>query len=58
MRKLIFLFLLFLSGYQAAAQTLHALLIADTKDGRIGTSCLKDLTDMNTKLGGVADSIG
>jgi len=58
MKKIPFLLLLLFSGYQAVAQTLHALLIADTKDGRIGTSCLKDLTDMNTKLGGVADSIG
>lgn len=57
MRNFIFLLLLFLSGYQAVAQTLHALLIADTKDAVLGSSCEKDLAEMSARLTDIAQKI-
>ncbi|MFN8348778.1 MAG: caspase family protein [Spirosomataceae bacterium] len=57
MRNCIFLLLLFLSGYRAIAQTLHAVLVADTKDGMLGASCEKDLGDMSVRLADIAQKI-
>lgn len=49
---------IFLTFFQSLnAQTFHAIFVADTKDAQIGSSCKKDLIDMNLKIAKVANSL-
>ncbi len=60
-RTLILLLLVpgFLSVAQSAkAQTLHAILVVDTKDQQIGECTIKDLADMSTQMDSLARQIG
>ncbi|MDF7821813.1 caspase family protein [Runella sp. MFBS21] len=50
--------LLLACSQASLGQTFHALLIADTRDTKIGTSCETDLIAMNSKMGEVAKAIG
>ncbi len=50
--------IIFLAFFQSLnAQTFHAIFVADTKDPKIGSSCQKDLIDMNLKIAKVASSL-
>lgn len=52
------LIIVFLAFFQSLnAQTFHAIFVADTKDPKIGSSCQKDLIDMNLKIAKVASSL-
>lgn len=50
--------IIFLTFFQSLnAQTFHAIFVADTEDPKIGSSCQKDLIDMNLKIAKVANSL-
>ena len=46
-----------LNSHFSNAQTFHAIFVADTKDPKIGSTCQKDLIDMNLKIAKVASSL-
>lgn len=48
----------FLTSNHTIAQTFHAILVADTKDPKIGETCRKDLVDMTFKTTKIANAIG
>ena len=46
-----------LNSHLSNAQTFHAIFVADTKDSKIGSTCRRDLIDMNLKIAKVASSL-
>ena len=46
-----------LTSNHTIAQTFHAIMVADTKDSKIGKTCQKDLVDMTLKTTKIANAI-